>query len=358
MPMQSDERVEIDNAALVKQCCEILRNEILPQHHEHVAELASYIVGVTTHRSLSEIIIAMIQAGALPSDLSRALMKCQLYMFEKQMPVIFKRPPDKQIRALKEIIEHFNYISSSIVQVGEELWSARVDALNHDLKIEHQQRILDVSMQTWKHQKKIKLLNYYKGLPVQVMADIECVEAADQAVVSVHSSKALGRILAMQNNAFVLTPDAQDEVLIHFQVKYEQCDKVSFFVKELSNIKKRQYFRLEPVETVAIQLYRNKKLVGRGKVLDLSLKHMDVSMPVARNIAFEANEIVDICFPLQKKEVQGCAWVRHIRQVEQEVILCLELMPQAHLQRNLQQEVAYLQRRIIQEIKEKFTIVQ
>jgi hypothetical protein len=355
--MQSGEMVKINSAALVKRCCEILRHEIPSQQHNNVADLASYIAGVTIRHSLSELISGMIQTGVLPGDLSCALMKCQLFILEQKMPAIFKSAPDKQIQALKEIIEHFNYISSSIIQEGEQLWSARVDALHHDLKVEHQHRVLDVSMQIWKHQKQIKLLNYYKGLPVQVMADIACIEDADQPAIVVHSSKLLGRVLAMQNNEFVLTPDGEDEVLIHLQVRHEQPDKVSFLVKALSSMKKRKYFRLEPIEPVAIQLYRNKKLVGRGKVLDLSLKHMDISMPAAKNTSFEANEIVDICFPLQKQEVKGCAWVRHIRLTDQETILCLELMPQAHLQRNLQQEVAYLQRRIIQEIKEKFTVL-
>jgi len=356
--MQSEDMVKVDSAALVKQCSEIFRHEILPHHHDNVAELASYIVGVTTRHSLSELINVMLQADVLPSDLSRALMRCQLLILEQQMPVIFKSSPETQIQALKEMVEHFNYVSSSIVQIGEELWSARVDALHYDLKVEHQHRILDVSMQIWKHQKQIKLLNYYKGLPVQVMADIECIEAVDQPIISVRSSKALGRVLAMQKNEFVLTPDGEDEILIHLQVKCEQSDKVSFLVKALSNIKKRQYFRLEPLEVMAIQLYRNKKIVGRGKVLDLSLRHMDVSMPVVKKTTFEINEIVDICFQLQKQEMKGCAWVRHVRLHDQEVILCLELIPQANLQRNLQQEVAYLQRRIIQEIKEKFTIIQ
>ncbi len=355
--MQSEGMIKVDSAALVKQCCEVLRHEILPQHHDNVAELASYIVGVSTRHSLSELIHAMIQADVQPSDLSRALMRCQLLILEQQMPVIFKRSPEKQIQALKEMVEHFNYISSSIVQVGEELWSARVQALNHDLEVEHQHRILDVSMQIWKHKKQIKLLNYYKGLPVQVLANIECVEAVDQTVITVHSSTSLGRVLAMQKNEFVLTPDSEDEVLIHLQVKHEQCDKVSFFVKALSSIKKHQHFRLEPVEVMAIQLYRNKKLVGRGNVLDLSLQHMDISIAEGKYTAFKENEIVDICFQLQKQEVKGCAWVRHIHLQNKEVILCLELMPQAHLQRDLQQEVAYLQRKIIQEIKEKFTVI-
>ncbi|MDQ6967585.1 MAG: hypothetical protein Q9M14_02745 [Mariprofundaceae bacterium] len=350
--------MKIDHAALVKQCCEILRHEILPQQHDNVAELASYIVGVTTRHSLSELINDMIQGDVLPSDLTHALMKCQLLILEQQMPVIFKDSPDKQIQALKEMVEHFNYIASSIVQVGEKLWSNRVEALHHDLKVEQKKHILNVSMQIWRQQDKIKLLNYYKGLPVQVMADIECVEAVDQPMITVHSSAALGRVLAMQKNEFVLTPDSEDEVLIQLQVKREQGEKVSFLVKSLSTIKKRKYFRLEPIETMAIQLYRNKKTVGKGKVLDLSLKHMDISMPEVKDITFEVNEIVDICFLLQKKEVKGCAWVRHIRLHEQEVVLCLELMPQAHLQRNLQQEVASLQRGIIQEIKEKFTVVQ
>jgi len=355
--MQSEGMIKVDSAALVKQCCEVLRHEILPQHHDNVAELASYIVGVSTRHSLSELIHAMIQADVQPSGLSRALMRCQLLILEQQMPMIFKSSPDKQIQALKEMVEHFNYISSSIVQIGEELWSARVQALNHDLEVEHQHRILDVSMQIWKHQKQIKLLNYYKGLPVQVLANIECVEAVDQPVITVHSSTSLGRVLAMQKNEFVLTPDAEGEAFIHLQVKHEQGEKVSFLVKALSTIKKRQYFRLEPIESMAIQLYRNKKIVGRGKVLDLSLKHMDISMPTVKDTVFEVNEIVDICFRLQKKEVKGCAWIRHVRLHNQEVILCLELMPQAHLQRSLQQEVAYLQRRIIQEIKEKFTVI-
>jgi len=358
MAMQSGEKVEMDNAALVKQCCRILREELALPCHEYIAEFASYIVGVTTHRSLSELIIAMIQATALPSALSQALMRCQLLVFEQKMPMMISASPDKQLQLLKELLEHFNYINASIVQEGEKLWAEQVDALEHDLRREHQHRILDVSMQLWKYQQKIKLLNYYKGLPVQVMVDIDCIDAVEPAVIHVRSSPSLGRVLAMQGNAFVLAPDSEDKVLIHLQVQHEQHDKVSFVVKALSSIKKRKHFRLEPIEPVAIQLYRNKKVIGRGKVLDLSLKHMDIRIPAVQGVMFEVNEIVDICFPIQKKELKGCAWVRHIRQTEQEFILCLELMPQAHLQHHLQQEVAYLQRKIIQEIKEKFTIVQ
>jgi len=358
MAMQLGEMGHVDSAALVKQCCTILRNEALSQHHDYIAELAGYIVGVTVHHSLSGLIGGMLKAGVLASDLSCSLMKCQLCVFEQYVPVIFTMPADKKIKILKEMIEHFNYIGSSIVEEAEHIWAEQVDALQHDLDVEHQHRILDVSMQAWKHQKKVKLLNYYKGLPVQVLSDIESVEDGDQPVMTVRSSKALGRILAMQNNAFVLTPDIDDEVLIHLQVRHEQSDKVSFCVKALSNMKKRQHFRLEPVEKVSIQLYRNKKLVGKGEVLDLSLKHMDISMPMINDVSFEKNEIVDVCLLLQKQAVKGCAWVRYIRVVKQDVILCLELMPQAHLQHNLQQEVAYLQRKIIQEIKEKFTIVQ
>jgi len=351
--------MKIDGAVLVKQCCEILRHEILSQHHDYVAELANYIVGVTTRHSLSELINAMIQGGVLPSDLSRALMKCQLFILDQQMSVVLKHSPEKQIQVLKAMVEHFNYISSSIVQVGEQIWSERVEKLHRDLKVEKQHHVLDVVMEIWKHENKIKLLNYYKGLPVQVVASIECIEMVDdQLIISVRSSKALGRILAMQKNEFVLTPDNEDEVLIHLQVRHEQDDKVSFIVNTLSSMKKRKHFRLEPVETMAIRLYRNKKMAGSGKVLDLSLKHLDISMPIVKGLAFEVNEIVDVCFELQNKEVKGCAWVRHTSLREQETILCLELMPQAHLQRNLQQEVATLQRRIIQEIKEKFTVIQ
>jgi len=356
--MQSDKRVETDSAALVKQCCEILRNEILPPYHEHIAELASYIVSIKTRHSLSALIRIMIQAGILPCDLSHALMKCQLCILEQHIPVRGNMPPDKQLQYLKETIEHFNYIHSSIIEESEHFWAEQVGALQHNLDVEHQQHVLDVSLQAWKHQKKIKLLNYYKGLPVQAMSDIASLEIDTHPVITVHHSKALRRILAMQNNEFVLTPDIDDEVLIHLQVKHEQSAKISFFVTSLSSMKKRQHFRLEPLEPIGIQLYRNKKPLGQGQVLDLSLKHLDISMPKVNDIAFEKGEIVDICLPLQKQDVKGCAWVRHIRHTEQDIILCLEVMPQAHLQRHLQQEVAYLQRRIIQEIKEKFTIVQ
>ena len=356
--MQSEGMIKSDSAILVKKCCEILRHEIISQDDEYVADLASYIVGVTTHRLLSELIHGMIQGDVLPSHLSRALMRCQLLILEQEIPVLSKHSPEKQIQHLKTMIEHFNYISLSIVQVGEEVWSDHVDTLQHDLQVEKQQHLLDVVMRIWKYENKIKLLNYYKGLPVQVMANIESIEMLDdRPIISVRKSTALERVLAVQKNQFVLTPDSEDAVLIHLQLRYEQVDKVVFIVNTLSNMKKRKHFRLEPVETVAIRLYRNKKVAGSGKVLDFSLKHLDISMPIGHGLTFEVNEIVDVCFQLQNKEMKGGAWVRHICPRDQEVILCLELMPQAHLQRNLQQEVAVLQRRIIQEIKEKFTVL-
>ncbi len=340
---------------LIQQCCDKFKHETRLHFNHHVADLAAYIVLQQTPDALEAILEPIIQAGAIPVDLLRSLIQCQLLVLEEEASNVIHNEAGEHIQAFKTTLEHFHFIATSIISIGEKKWLESIKKDQDQLKSKHETNIIETAVQTWQCQKKIKCLNYYKGLPVQAIVAIERIHTGEKTLLAVKHSRELARVLAIADQHYVLVPDGNDEELIEMNVHHIGESSITFHAHTLSQLKKRKHFRLQPLQAMAIALYHDKNLIGHGEVLDFSLGNMDVSMPVEQCASLNVDEIIDIQFQINETAISGTAWVRAIRHHDQHCFLCLELIPHALMQRHLQQEIASLQRKIIQEIKEKFT---
>ncbi|MDX8404393.1 MAG: hypothetical protein R8K54_08310 [Mariprofundaceae bacterium] len=282
-------------------------------------------------------------------------MKCQLLIMEQKLPELLDLSTDEQVQRLKQMIEHFNYIETSIIEAGEGPEPTKVKEPEKGLKTEQQRRILVASLQQWQKDERIKLLNYYKGLPVQAISKVMNVTGGMKPIISVQTSNELERVLAISERQQVLAPDSEDAVYIDMEALSVTGDNITFYVKGISPIERRKYIRLEPPSSTSINLYRNKKSVGRGELLDFSLTHISLSMPYSDTHPFKENEIFDFQFQMEQSNINGSGWIRATRKNSDQLIICIEAMADAGLQRQLQQEAASIQRKIIQEIRRKFT---
>jgi len=339
---------------LIQRCCAIFRLETKIHFNHHIADLAAYIILEESPDSLNMILQPIIQAGALPHDLLRALTQCQL-LVQQQTSQSMNHNPEQQVQSFQDTIEHFHFIARSILSIGKPTWLTHLKTKQHDLKAEHANRMIQAAVQHWQTAGKIKCLNYYKGLPVQAIVPIQQIHSAEKVLLSLPFTKDLARVLAIADEQYVLAPDQNDGQLIELMVHHLGKNNITFHIHSLSLLKKRQHFRLQPLQTMDIELQRNSKRIAHGRILDFSLGNMDVVISSEQCLQLKLDEIIDIQFPIKDTPIHGSAWIRNMRQDQQQCFLCLELIPNAIMQRLLQQEISYLQRTIIREIKEKFT---
>ncbi|MDX8388862.1 MAG: hypothetical protein R8M38_00080 [Mariprofundaceae bacterium] len=277
-------------------------------------------------------------------------------ILEYKLPTLLELPGNEQVQGLKKIIEHFNYIETTIIAVGEQLWLTEMNDVKEDRDAERQACVLATSLQQWQKDGKVKILNYYKGLPVQAISKVMDVTGGRKPAISVQATSELGRVLAISDKQRVLAPDSEDSVFINMVALNTQGDSITFYIKGVSRMERRKHLRLQPLSKTAINIYRNKVHVGCGEVLDLSLSHIALSMPSADSSTFEKSEIVDIQFILNQDSLEGAGWIRSSRKDHDSIFICIEFMPDAGIQRQLQKETAIIQRKIIQEIRKKFAI--
>jgi len=349
--------VESLNQQLVQKCCQAL-NESLKQHEApHSLELATYIVLMRSHKTLPELISAIFSMGTTPSDLLSAVMRCQWLLLEAKLPELASLLPQKQMQGLKDTLEHFHYIETLVLEMGEQVWECKFAEAQKELADERESRIVATSLQQWHANNKIKLLNYYKGLPVQVLANVVSVTSGVNPMVVVALSSELRRVLAISEQKSALAPDVEDKHFLQMCVHHLSSDRVSFHLNGLAKIERRKQFRLQPLELTKVDVYQSKKVSGKGVVLDISLTHVSMAISPLHETSFKLGEMIDFSFKMEDSMVKGAAWIRFIRHNEEKVILCVELLPDASTQKILQQKTAVLQRKIIQEIKQKFTML-
>ena len=341
---------------LIQKCRRVL-NESLRQHDAPCfAELATYIVLMRSHKTLQDIISAIFSIEKTPSDLLSAVMKCQWLLLEARLPEFVHLPPQEQMQALKDILEHFHYIEISVLEMGEQVWESKFTEVQKELADERESRIVATSLQQWHANHKIKLLNYYKGLPVQVLANIVEITGSANPTVVVALSRELSRVMAISEQQSALAPDVEDKRFIQMRVHHISSDCISFRLDGLAAIERRKQFRLQPLELTKVQVYQDKKISGKGVVLDISLTHLDIAISSLQDASFKLGEMIDFSFQMEESTIKGAAWIRFIRPSKEKIILVIELLPDASIQKILQQKTAILQRKIIQEIKQKFTV--
>jgi len=340
---------------LIQRCCAIFQLETNIHFNHHIADLAAYIILEKSPASLHMILQSIIQAGAMPYDLLHALTQCQLLVQQKKSQSM-NQDPEQQVQSFQNTIEHFHFIASSILSIGKPIWLTDLKTKQHALKTEHANQTIQAALQHWQTTGKIKCLNYYKGLPVQSIVPIQQIHSAEKVLLSLPFTKDLARVLAISDEQYVLAADQNDSQLIELMVHHFDENSITFHIHTLSLLKKHQHFRLQPLQTMDIELQRNCNSIAHGRIFDFSLGNMDVISSSEQCLPLKTDEIIDIQFPIRDTPTHGSAWIRNIRQEQHQCFLCLELIPNAIMQRLLQQEISYLQRTIIREIKEKFTL--
>jgi len=344
--------------ALIQRCHKILVNALSPDRDSGISALAAYIVQMDSKQSLSPVILTVLKEGVSPGNLFRALLKCQWIVLEQRLSTLKDLSPQDQVSGLKQTMEHFNYIEEAIVEGGEQVWATQLDETKRALDVERQAHALTVSMNHWKVSEKIKILNYYKGMPVQVVAKILDIHRdPGKEMITVRLTDELGRVIAVApDEDSALSPCKDKGSFFKLSVFRVGREEIIFSISGISTHREGTYreVRVQPVKERKIELYRNKHLVAAGQLHDMSITGIGIQMPDSIQLPCSKGDIVDFRIKTEDKTIQGSGWMRSFRNDSDMTLIGIEVRPEAAVQRFLQEDVSRIQRRIIHELKQKY----
>jgi len=342
---------------LIQQCCHIFQEHLGEIDDKDIPNIASYMVIGKSPVTLDHILSQWVKNERSLEQLLQTINACQNTVIQAYIPKWFQQDtPPYQHMSLH--LERFHHISMTLVSTYKQAFEQqeKIDTLSPSQKLE--QAILSSFNTQWQQQEKLTCLNYYKGLPVQCSTTIKKIHKHDHDdYITVSLSRALLRVLAVTEQTSILIFNQEHQKLIQLDTHHITQNDVTFTTNNMSLLQKRQQLRLQPTSPMEAIILQHKKIIGGGEIIDLSIKHIHIRMASHLCQHFRLKNMVDIQIQLSEHFVKGSAWIRSMRPNPPHHILQLEFLPSAKVQRHLQTEVAALQRKIIQQIKEKFAAV-
>jgi len=344
--------------ALIQQCHKILVDSLGQNGGAGLPALAAYIVQTDSKQSLPPVIANILKDGVSPGNLFRALLKCQWAVLEHRLSTLKDLSPKDQVSGLKQTMEHFNYIEESIIEGGEQASATQLDEAKKALDTEQQAHALTVAMHQWKESGKIRILNYYKGMPAQAVARILDIQGkSGEEMITVRFTDEVGRVIAVAlDEDSVLSPSTDKGNYFKLSVFRVSREEIIFNVSGFSTRKEGTYreVRVQPVKARGAELYRCEQLIASGQLHDLSLTGISLQFPDSAQLSCSEGETVDFRIKFEDRILQGSGWVRSLREHNDMMLIGIEVRPEASVQRLLQEEVSMIQRRIIYELKHKY----
>jgi len=347
--------IEPFNQHLIQQCSDIFHQDMPTIQNQNIPDLAAYIVLGHGKNTVEKILDELMRQDVSIHTLLHALIASQLVLLESPLSMMIKKPHESDVQALKSYVEHIHYIATTMFFIDEK--NRRKNAKTKEINISQNMQTFNDSLRLWRKEDKIKCINYYKGLPIQCVANIDTITESEDSFISLTLSHDLLRVLTMTQETSVLLQSSSEGVMLQLNVHILGHRTVTLTSKNLVILKRREQLRLQPLETIEILILQHKKAVGSAKVLDFSITHLNVKLSSHHCQNLHADELVDIHTTLQGEVIHATAWIRSIRQDESHHILCLKLLPNAQIQHFLQSEFSTLQRKIIQEIKAKCALL-
>jgi len=346
--------------ALIQQCHKILVDSLGQNGGTGLPALAAYIVQTDSKQSLPPMIENILKDGVSPGNLFRALLKCQWIVLEHRLSTMKDLSPKDQVSGLKQTMEHFNYIEEAIVEGGEQISATQLDEAKKALDIEQQAHALAVTVHRWKESGKVRILNYYKGMPVQAVAMILDIQGkAGEEMITVRFTDEAGRVIAVAlEESSVLSPSMDKGNFVKLSVFRVSSEEIIFNVSGFSTRREGLYreVRVQPVKTRDTELYKNGQLVVSGQLHDMSLTGIGVQFPDSKRLPCSEGETLDFRIKFEDRNLQGSGWVRSLRKHDDMMFVGIEIRQEASVQKLLQEEVSMVQRRIIHELKHKYLL--
>jgi len=350
---------------LYQKILRILQDALVCEHPLELQSLAAHVCNEKTQQPLNQILKTLYHYGFTVPQLLSVLLKCESIRMQRLFSGYSSQPVEAQYKDLQQVIHHFNDIQEQVLEVGKGyLLQAESTVIAEDnldtadrLAVDTvddgaREEVLSVSLKEWARTKKMKVYNFFQGIPVYATVDVLQLNEHSVLIrptddfIKVFSSHPQG------NAAYAICADEKEQVKISLGDVSATSVQMIFqeVAQSLLNCRKNLGVRMN------LDVFSEIKVRGKSikNVLlrDISVAGLGLTIPNLDKEPCRTGEVIECRFELSDKRIVAHGWVRWVVTVNDEVRLGMELRQHIGVQQALQKEVFKIQRKIIVQLND------
>ncbi|MDQ6974744.1 MAG: PilZ domain-containing protein [Mariprofundaceae bacterium] len=356
---------DLKKPILYRKILSLLQDTLVCDYPNELQCLAAHVCSEQTQRPLKDILKVLYHHGFTVPQLLSVLLNCESIRMKRLFSGYSSQPVEAQYKDLQQVIHHFNDIQEEVLDVGKDYLlqaeatlfaddeGTQTDRMAIDTVDEGiREEILDISLKEWARSQKMKVYNFFQGVPVYATVSVLRVEGH---VVDVVPSSDLIKVFASHpdgNSAYGICADEKEQVRVSIGEVLPNCVQLNMqeVAQSLLNCRKNLGVRMN------MDVFSDIKVRGKSikKVLlrDISLAGLGLTIKNLDQEPCRTGEVIECRFHLGGKPIVAHGWVRWVVVMNGEVRLGMELRPHIAVQQALQKEVFHIQRKIIVQLND------
>jgi len=349
---------------LYQKILRILQDALVCDYPLELQCLAAHVCNEKAQQPLNKILRTLYHHGFTVPQLLSVLLNCESIRMQRLFSGYSAQPIEAQYKDLQHVIHHFNDIQDEVLEVGKDyllqaestLFSEKSDTEDrlavNTVDDGAREEVLEVSLKEWTRTKKMKVYNFFQGVPVYATVDVLSVDEHDIRIrptsdfIKVFASHSQG------NSAYGICADEKEQVRI--SIGEVSAQSVQIILQEVAqsllNCRKNLGVRMNL--DVFAEIKVRGKTIKKVLLRDISMAGLGLTIPKLDKEPCRTGEVIESHFELSGKRIVVHGWVRWVVLVNGEVRLGMELRPHIGVQQALQKEVFKIQRKIIVQLND------
>jgi len=366
MIVHVDKRL-LKRRALYDDILKTLKHSLGDEHSNALSVLAVHVCDEQCIYPLHKVLHKLFHHAYTIPQLLAALLQCESLRMQRLFSGHSTLPLERQFDELKYVLHHFNALQDAVLDIGKD-YLLQAQAKRHQeeageqadidrqrsIEVDENERkeVLNASVKRWQNDKKIRLYNFFKGVPIHATADLLKI---DSETVHLKLSDDLIKVFASQSTgkfAYAICADEKEQVKVSISDVYEAYVCVKLGEVSASLLHSRKNIGVRTIKPVPVSLrVRSRSLTG-VMLRDISSTGLGFSLPETYHALCQNGKMIECDFKLADKPVKVSGWIRWVMVVNGEMRMGMELRPNVAIQQALQKEVFRIQRQIILSLNE------
>ncbi|MBL4759745.1 MAG: PilZ domain-containing protein [Mariprofundaceae bacterium] len=359
--MNVDKRL-LKRRVLYDNVLKILKHSLGSEHADALSVLAVHVCDEQSEIPLHKVLHKLFHHAYTIPQLLSVLLQCESPRMQRLFSGHSSLPLERQFDELKYVLHYFNALQDAVLDVGKD-YLLQAQAQRHQEEVgdeadidrqssievdpDVRKSVLHASVKQWSKEKKIRLYNFFKGVPIHATVDVTQINSKD---IHLKLSADLMKVFASQSTgrfAYAICADEKDQVKVSISEVLENSVILKLEEVSPSLLHSRKNIGVRTMNEVPVLLKVRSRTLRSVVLRDISSTGLGFSLPEKYHALCQNGKMIECNFKLADKDVNVSGWIRWVMVMNGEMRMGMELRPNVAVQQALQKEVFRIQRQII-----------
>ena len=359
--MNVDKRL-LKRRVLYDNVLKILKHSLGSEHADALSVLAVHVCDEQSEIPLHKVLHKLFHHAYTIPQLLSVLLQCESLRMQRLFSGHSSLPLERQFDELKYVLHYFNALQDAVLDVGKD-YLLQAQAQRHQEEVgdeadidrqssievdpDVRKSVLHASVKQWSKEKKIRLYNFFKGVPIHATVDVTQINSKD---IHLKLSADLMKVFASQSTgrfAYAICADEKDQVKVSISEVLENSVILKLEEVSPSLLHSRKNIGVRTMNEVPVLLKVRSRTLRSVVLRDISSTGLGFSLPEKYHALCQNGKMIECNFKLADKDVNVSGWIRWVMVMNGEMRMGMELRPNVAVQQALQKEVFRIQRQII-----------